>query len=362
MNVRLRLLARVGEHHFAKLFHLGALGSPKCNPSSCLGTEIARKELLLGHYARVKNHFFRNGVRVRVVIHKECGERRCIENFINTENIVVLAHERPLSYRENGKARAKLLTVERDNVVLRVGRVHNLLALPDLFERSNGVAALNCRLKLLRLTVGIHFFFKCRDSFARVPLENVGGAFYKLAILLATNVTRTNTAALLHLIVKALAPLPYIPRKTKLAARDTESFVEKRHNAVNRARTLKWTKILCPVGKARSCKEYSGILLVRDFNIRIALCVLESDIVPRRILLDEGVLECERLNLRVTKNVVKFKNASHHFGGFCILFTVLKILGNAIFQLGRFANVNHLARAVAHNIHSGTKRQAVCLC
>ena len=168
--------------------------------------------------------------------------------------------------------------------------------------------------------------------------------------------------ALPDLIIDAGAPLADVGGKLSFAPRNTERFFQRINDVVRDARAGIRSEILCTVGSARPRHHKARIFLPgRHLDIRIGLCILQKDIIARVVLLDQYILQRERLHLGVTEIEIKILHRTDHLLGLDILFTVLKILRNAVLQLGGFADIDDRAGGVFHDIDAGAQRQGVCL-
>ena len=94
----------------------------------------------------------------------------------------------------------------------------------------------------------------------------------------------------------------------------------------------------------------------------IALVVLQQDVVPGHVALDERVFQDQGLELRGDENGVEMVHLGHHGPGlFVVGGGVLEILADAVFQLFGLAHIDHLTGFVHHQIDPRGQRQIVGL-
>ena len=92
----------------------------------------------------------------------------------------------------------------------------------------------------------------------------------------------------------------------------------------------------------------------------VSLVVLQQDVVPGLVALDEGVFQDQRLKLRRDENGVEVVHLRHHGSGFLIVGGgVLKVLAYPVFQLLGLAYIDDLAGFVHHQIDPRQQGQVV---
>ena len=103
---------------------------------------------------------------------------------------------------------------------------------------------------------------------------------------------------------------------------------------------------------------HPGPLLVRDFEIAVALVVLQQDVILRAVLLDEAALQDQSLKLTGAEDVIEIPDIFHHFADF-VRVTCLgaEILADPVFEDLGFADVDDLSSAVFHDVDAGVQRQ-----
>ena len=102
------------------------------------------------------------------------------------------------------------------------------------------------------------------------------------------------------------------------------------------------------------------IRLPAEADEGIPLVVLEKDVVPGHVLLDERVLQHQRLELAAHDDGVEVVHQPHHGVRLDVVAPArLKILAHPVFQLFGLAHVDDLAVLPVHQVDPGSQRQAV---
>jgi len=97
-----------------------------------------------------------------------------------------------------------------------------------------------------------------------------------------------------------------------------------------------------------------------DLDVRVALVVLEPDVVSRAVLLDEFTLEDQGLDLGVGDDKVKVVSMGHEFVRLAVtLRGGVKIRANPVSQVNRLADIDHATVLVAVDIDAWLCWQAV---
>ena len=103
-----------------------------------------------------------------------------------------------------------------------------------------------------------------------------------------------------------------------------------------------------------------GIGLVGQADIGIALVVLEQDVIPGLVPLDEGALQHQGLELAVGDDHVEVVDLADHGPGLLGMGGgVLKILGDPIFQRLGFAHIDDGVLGILHDIYARLQGQTV---
>ncbi len=96
----------------------------------------------------------------------------------------------------------------------------------------------------------------------------------------------------------------------------------------------------------------------RDINVRITLVVPEDDVELRPVLLDQVVLEDQRLGLGIRHRDLDFRDKLHHGSRLYRVVAASEVARDAFLQISCLADVKDLVLCVEHPVHTGTVRQA----
>ena len=103
-----------------------------------------------------------------------------------------------------------------------------------------------------------------------------------------------------------------------------------------------------------------GVGLPAQPHQRIALVVLEQNVIAGHVLLDEGVFQDQGLEFAAHQDGVEGVHLPHHGVGLQIVAPPgLEILADPVFQLLGLAHIDDCARLVVHQVHAGGQGQAV---
>ncbi|MNW47359.1 hypothetical protein D3C74_246860 [compost metagenome] len=92
-----------------------------------------------------------------------------------------------------------------------------------------------------------------------------------------------------------------------------------------------------------------GMRFIRYFNIRKSFVVLQQDIKPRMIFLDQVTLQNERLHVTSGHDVLEISDLGHEQLGFSVM-TARKIGTNPVLQHFGFPDVNDRTFLVLHQV------------
>ena len=117
-----------------------------------------------------------------------------------------------------------------------------------------------------------------------------------------------------------------------------------------------------PVRRRAADHGEAGVGLPGQPDEGVALVVLEEDVVAGHVLLDEGVLQHQGLELCADDDGLKIVHLPHHGLGLEVVAPVLlKVLAHPVFQLLGLAHVDHAAVLPVHQVHPRGQGQAVGL-
>ena len=137
-----------------------------------------------------------------------------------------------------------------------------------------------------------------------------------------------------------------------VARPDPEQPVRERHGLAREGRGQERSRIEAAVALHAARDEHAGKRLVgRQLEVRIVLVVAQQDVVLRRALLDEVILERERFDDRVGDDHFQPRDFAQQRVGLRVA-AGAKIIPDAVAQRARFADVNGVATRVEVQVHS----------
>ena len=192
-----------------------------------------------------------------------------------------------------------------------------------------------------------------------IALQHGNRLTHQLRILLLRDLAGARRTAQLHMSIQTRARLADIARQHALARAQPEHTPHRVNCLKCRAAAAVRTEIpvrilsdLSHDGKFR--KRPAG----RDLDERIALVILEQNIVMRLVFFNHGVLKHQSLELALAHNDVEMVDMRDHLPRFFgVALLILKILRYAVFERLCLADVNDLVPGVFHDINPRLTRQ-----
>ena len=346
----------------AKLLARPSLRGIDLNLMSCrFGKKRGKcRQILLIQIKRKQNARGELGTAA-VMLEYEGDQRLVVKDLVTAEYQLVFIHQCAATHVKHGHCGTVIILVKAEHVLGGVGIRHHLLSLGKLLQSEQAVTMHRSSLEALLACRPFHLLADRKLRLAAVAAQDLRRKSNELGILLLAHLTRARGAALSELMVKARAFLADITRETAVTGGQAQRFLQRVQHAPRHRRARIGAEIPPLVALSRTRKLQTRIGLGRDFNIRIGLRVLQANVVFGRMLLDQRVLQRQRLDLGVTQEILKIRYVCHHFFRLIALEAVLEILGNAVFELARLTHVDHATVSVLHDIHAGGQRQLVCL-
>ena len=104
--------------------------------------------------------------------------------------------------------------------------------------------------------------------------------------------------------------------------------------------------------------DFGEWLVPVDLDVRIALVILEADVVFRAMLLDQVHLKDERLKLRADHDPFNIHDLAHEAAGLGIVAGIrVEVGADAVLQADGLADINDRARRVLHQVTARLGRQ-----
>ena len=194
------------------------------------------------------------------------------------------------------------------------------MTLPQLRQCINTVTIYRSRLKEEIFRCLVHTLGERTANFGKRAAQKCKHIPYDLSVLLLAHLAGARRDTPPHLSIKAGALLAYIARKAALAGRNAEYRLHRPQYSIRGIGAGIGTEILRTVTDARAGHRYRRITQPEiDLDVRIALAVLETDIIARCMQLYQTVFERERLYLGVCKDIFKIPYLRDHARGLCIV-------------------------------------------
>ena len=260
-------------------------------------------------------------------------------------------------------AAGSLPPVESHYVGIRQGRGHHLLPLAQKFDGTVAVPQLGGLLKAQLLRRAGHLRLELLAHLLKFPLQQAHGLIHRLPVTSLVHAGAAVTVALAHMVVQAGALPADVPRELLMAGGQPQGQPQRVDDALGGAPAAIRPKIARPVlRRAVGQREFGVILFHRQADIRIALVVLQQDVVAGHVPLDKGVLQHQCLELAGDEDGVEAVHLRHHvprLGG--VGGAVLEILAHPVFQLLGLAHVDDPACFIHHQIDARRQWQVVGL-
>ena len=240
----------------------------------------------------------------------------------------------------------------------------DLLLLAQHLQSLHPVTERRCLFKFQRFRRRLHLLPEVRRHLPQLATQQLRRLGHPGVILRLTGaVGRAEAVAFPDVVIQARPLLADVPGELAVAGGQLQRG----------AYCLQGRPRLVPPAKGA---EIPGSVLLRLVHQRepgigrfliephkgIALVVLQQNVVPGLVPLDEGVLQNQRLELRAHHDGIKVIHLRHHHPGlFVVAAAGLEVLANAVFQLLGLAHVNDQPGLVHHDIYAGGKRQTVRL-
>ena len=165
------------------------------------------------------------------------------------------------------------------------------------------------------------------------------------------------------MVVQAGPLLTDVPGKFPAAGGQAQGLAQRVDDPLTGPPAAIGAEVPGPVLRHLGGQREPGVVLVdAQPDIGVALGVLEQDVVPRHMPLDEGALQHQGLELRLDHDDVEVVDLGHHGPGLHVVpGLVLEVLAHPVAQGLGLAHIDHLALGVLHDIHPRLQGQGVGL-
>ena len=198
------------------------------------------------------------------------------------------------------------------------------------------------------------------DDYERLLREADADA---VSICTRTDMHASMAVAAANVVIQAGPPPADVPGKLAGADGQAQGAAHRLDGQAGLTPSAEGTEVFRAVVSGLSHQGEAGIGRIGvQPHKGIALVVLQQDVVPGHVALDERVLQDQGLELRGHENGIEMIHLGHHGPGlFIVGGSILEILADAVFQLLGLAHINHLAGFVHHQIDPRGKGQIVGL-
>ena len=258
-----------------------------------------------------------------------------------------LAADHPsLAHEEHLDGDLQLVIGDADDVDVLAALGHHLLLLDRLAHGDEAVAHPGGALELQRLRCRGHLPFQAADDLVRVAVEEVAQLLHQLPVGHLLDLAHARAAALLDVEQEARpAEAVVLVELARAAGADGEAAQQQIEGVADGVGMRVRAEVAGALALAAAHDHRPGELLVdRDGEERIALVVAQPDVEPRPVLLDEAVLQHQRLDLVAHFDPLDSGCRGHHLGGARVqVARVLEVVGQALAQAGRLADIDDAA-------------------
>ena len=245
------------------------------------------------------------------------GEAVVVELLDLVEDEPLPAHDPPPSHVEDLDGRLQVVLCDADDVEVLVAVGHHLLLGDGLLHRRQPVPHAGRPLVLLLVGGGSHLTIEALDDGVGVPVEEVDQLLDQRVVPGVVDLADARSRALLDVEEEARPAEPVVlvvlARRTGADGEAAQQQVERVPDGVGVGVR---PEVADALALAAPDDHGPGPLLVQgDGQERVALVVPQAHVEPGTVLLDEAVLEHERLDLVAHLHPLDRGGRGHHLGG-----------------------------------------------
>ena len=310
------------------------------------------KKFAVVHCARKQNHLRRRAASQVVLLDKR-GNR--VGHIVaDRQNLIVLVKKIPVHIVQNGEARLGLGLIVANHVGVghRPGR--DELALAERLYGLHPVAQLGSLFKLQILRRLLHLFPQFLLHLRVAALQHQNCLLHTRAVFPGASGALAPCVAVIHVVVEARPFLSEVARKTLAAAGQLQRQTQRINDHLRHVPPAVGPKIACSVVHDPAHQLHHRVFFPHiHAKIRIALVILQKDVVLWHVPLDERALKHQRFKFARRNDNVKVVDLTDHFPRLRRMGAgILKILADAVFELFRLADVDDLSGLVLHDIYA----------
>ena len=214
------------------------------------------------------------------------------------EDLQVPPGQFPALEVEHRHHRTHRADIQAQHVGVRQKSSHHLLPLSQEGNGPQPVPQGGGLFKLQVLCGGLHLGAQVLLHLAELPLQQVDGLVDGLVVLAAGDLFAAVAVALAHVEVQARPLLPLVPGEGLAAAGQFQGCPESVQDGLGIMPAAKGAEVPGPVVRHPPLDGKLGIGGPhRQANVGISLVILQQNVVPGLVPLDEGVLQHQGLKL-----------------------------------------------------------------
>ena len=280
--------------------------------------------------------------------------------FHLVEDETLAAHHPALAYEEHLHGRLEIVVGDAHHVEVFTALGNHLLFGHGALHRCQPVAQARRLLELEFLGSGAHLGIESVHDVVGVAVEELAQFSHELAIRHVVDLADTRPAALLD-VEQQTGPaealmLVELARAARAHREAPQQQVERFANGVG---VCIWPEVPSALALATAHHQRPREGFVeRHRQERVALVVTQANVEPRPELLDEAVLEHERLDLVTHLDPFHRLCGGHHLRGSGVqLPGVLEVVREALTQARGLAHVDDGAKTILMQVHSRLVRE-----
>ena len=233
------------------------------------------------------------------------------------DELPVLGRQLALHIVEHHKAASGgLPLVEAHHVGVRQGARHHLLPLAQQLDGLEAVPQLGGLLEAQLLRRLLHLGQQLLPHLLELPLQQAHRLVDGLPVAGLIHLLPAVAVTLAHVVIQAGPLLSDVSGELPAARGQLQGDAQGVDDILGAPPAAVGAEVPRPVLRRPVGQGEAGVgLLHRQADVGVALVVLEQDVVVGLVALDEGVLQNQRLKLRVGHNHVEVVNLAHHGPG-----------------------------------------------
>ena len=282
---------------------------------------------------------------------------------LGTELEVQTANHSPFAYFENDSAGIRDVHSAGHYVPVDQVRGNHFLALLKPLDRSQDIPDARRFLEPKFRGEFLHLRLQLFHQALVPPLDEIDHVLDQLVVRLAVDQPLARSQTTLNVIVEAnleFARSNGFVGQFQVAGANRENLLDGFQQFPQRACVCVRTEVPGPVTHHATRRKHPWVGFVGDADVRVALVVLQVDVVPGFVLLDQVVFQNKRFNFGIRDDRFHVRNAGDQPGQLWALVPAcLEIGAYPVAKHLRLADVKNTAKAVLENVDAWPCRQIV---